>query len=460
MPFSDQEERERPGSGSGETIAAIATPPGEGALAVIRISGGEALRVADSMFRGTRKPSVADERYATLGRVVARDGEVLDEVLLTVFRGPRSYTGEDLVEISGHGGGVVAARVLSAALAAGARLARPGEFTERAFLNGKLDLTQAEAVMDLISAQTPKAARAAAGQLGGALGREIAGVRGELLEAVAHLEAHIDFPEEGIDPENGAVLCRRILSVDGCLQRLMATAREGRLLREGITLALCGAPNAGKSSLLNRLLGTERAIVSPVPGTTRDTIEETASLGGYPFRIIDTAGLRETEDLLEREGVERARRAAEEADLRIHLVDASAPGGARAQLFPDELLVLNKADLLPRDGNRPHDGPPLISCRTGEGLDRLVALIVERVAESASAEGPVGALAINERHQDCLRRGSSALQAALALLESGEPLELVAVELRSALDCVGEIVGGAGTEEILGQIFSRFCIGK
>jgi tRNA modification GTPase len=404
-----------------ETIAALATPPGEGALAVIRISGATALAVADAIFRGGKKPSEMEERRVVLGRIVSAEEEVIDEVLLTVFRNPRSYTGEDLVEISGHGGSLVASRVLAAALAAGARMARPGEFTERAFLNGKLDLTQAEAVMDLISAQTPRAARAAAGQLEGRLGEEIHALRSEMLEGVAHLEAFIDFPEEGIDPESGGVLRRRMEKIADHLNRLLATANEGRLLREGISLALCGAPNAGKSSLLNRLLGTERAIVSATPGTTRDTIEESASLGGYPFRVIDTAGLRETADPVEREGVVRARHAAEQADLRVHLVDAAALDGA---------------------------------------IEELVAAILKKVTGRGEGEAAPDGAAINARHQECLKRAASALTTAIALLESGEPPELVSVELRASLSAVGEIVGEAGTEEILGKIFSSFCIGK
>lgn len=441
----------------GETIAAIATPPGEGALAVIRISGEIALDVADVTFLGKVIPSET-ERRVLFGRIINFDGEILDEVLLTVFRNPRSYTGEDLVEISCHGGSLVASRVLSAVLEAGARMARPGEFTERAFLNGKLDLTQAEAVMDLISAQTPRAARAAAVQLEGCLGVEINSLRGELLEGVAHLEAFIDFPEEGIDPESGAALRRRMEGIAAHLSRLLATADEGRLLREGITLALCGAPNAGKSSLLNRLLGSERAIVSEIAGTTRDTIEERASLGGYPFRVIDTAGLRETEDPVEREGVERARRAAENADLRIHLVDASAQQGTITPLFPDELVVLNKVDLV-SDRSGLSAGIP-ISCRTGEGIEALVAAILARVTGRSEGESLPDGAAINARHQECLKRASLALAAAMDLLGAGEPPELVAVELRGALGAVGEIVGEAGTEEILGKIFSSFCIGK
>lgn len=445
----------------GETIAAIATPHGEGALAVIRISGEKALSVADAVFRAAKPPSETEERRVVLGKIADAKGEVVDEVLLTVFRNPRSYTGEDLVEISGHGGPVVASRVLAAVLAAGARTARPGEFTERAFHHGKLDLTQAEAVMDLINAQTDRSARAAAVQLEGRLGAEINALRADLLETVAHLEAFIDFPEEGIDPESGEVLRKRMESVGTRLDRLLATANEGRLLREGITLALCGAPNAGKSSLLNRLLGVDRAIVSEIAGTTRDTIEERASLGGYPFRVIDTAGIRETRDPVEREGVDRARRAAKAADLRIHLVDAASGNDLTAPLFEDELLVFNKIDLVP-DHDVFSKGIP-ISCRTGEGIETLVHAILARAtgrSPSALGEAAPDGAAINTRHRDCLRKSRGHLAAAIALLESGEPPELVAVELRSALGDVGEIVGEAGTEEILGKIFSSFCIGK
>jgi tRNA modification GTPase len=444
-----------------ETIAAIATPPGEGALAVIRISGPGALAVADTVFRAAKSPSAMEERRVAFGRIIDARGEVIDEVLLTLFRNPRSYTGEDLVEISGHGGSLVASRVLAAVLESGARMARPGEFTERAFLNGKLDLTQAEAVMDLISAQTPCAARAAARQLEGRLGDEIHTLRSDLLGCVAHLEAFIDFPEEGIDPESGAALRKRMEGIADHLERLLSTADEGRLLREGITLALCGAPNAGKSSLLNRLLGSERAIVSAIPGTTRDTIEECASLGGYPFRVIDTAGLRETSDPVEREGVVRARRAAEQADIRIHLVDASAQNGPMTSFFGEEMVVLNKIDLV-ADRHRLSSvsATACISCQTGEGIDSLITSILTKVTGRSEGESLPDGAAINTRHQECLKRAAAALQAAIALLGAGEPPELVAVELRSALGAVGEIVGDAGTEEILGKIFSSFCIGK
>lgn len=443
-----------------ETIAALATPPGEGALAVIRISGPKAVDIANAIFRGKTPPSTTEERRVLFGRIVDAGGDILDEVLLTTFRNPRSYTGEDLVEISGHGGSLVASRVLTAALEAGARMARPGEFTERAFLNGKLDLTQAEAVMDLISASTPRAARAAASQLEGRLGEEIHALRGELLGCVAHLEAFIDFPEEGIDPESGVALRIRMEGILGHFTRLLATATEGRLLREGISVALCGAPNAGKSSLLNRLLGSERAIVSEAAGTTRDTIEERANLGGYPFRVIDTAGLRETSDPVEREGVERARHAADNADLRIHLVDASQTEQPITPLFEEEIIVWNKVDLVPSGERSTLPGDLMISCQTGEGIGQLVEAIVAKVTGRSGGEGSPDGASINARHQECLRRAASALHEAITLLGAGEPPELVAVELRSALGAVGEIVGEAGTEEILGKIFSSFCIGK
>ena len=447
-----------------ETIAALATPPGEGALAVIRISGPLALTVADAVFRGTRSPYVLQERYVAFGRIIDPEGKVIDEVLLTIFRNPRSYTGEDLVEISGHGGSLVASRVLAVVLQAGARMARPGEFTERAFQNGKLDLTQAEAVMDLISAGTPRAARAAAAQLEGMLGQEIHALRGELLECVAHLEAFIDFPEEGIDPESGTALRHRMERIARRLATLLATADEGRLLRAGVTLALCGAPNAGKSSLLNRLLGAERAIVTEAPGTTRDTIEERANLGGYPFRVIDTAGFRETADPVEQEGVRRARHAAGQADLRIHLIDASLlPNAATmpAPLFDDEILVYNKGDLLADRDSLP--GGLVISCRTGEGIESLIQTIISKVTGHSNGqhgETSQDSAAINARHQGCLKRAFSSLEAAMDLLGAGGPPELVAVELRCALGAVGEVVGEAGTEEILGKIFGSFCIGK
>jgi tRNA modification GTPase len=440
-----------------DTIAALSTPPGEGALAVVRLSGLDAWEVAKQIFRG---PELVT-RYATFGRIVDADG-LVDEVVLTAFRGPASYTGEDVVEISCHGGVLVSARVLQVALEAGARPAGPGEFTQRAFLNGKLDLTQAEAVMDLIRAQTPLAARAAAEQLSGRIGNEVLAIRDAILDVVAHVEAYIDFPDEDIDPDVGAALLARVDAARGRVTSLLATANEGRILREGVRLAICGRPNAGKSSLLNRLAGFERAIVSPIPGTTRDTIEEVLSLRGIPFRVIDTAGLRETPDAIEREGVRRAREAIEAADVVVRVIDATDlialddPAAAEG-----EILVLNKVDLLSASGSSPAalEKALPVSCATGVGMDSLVDAVAARVRTEPLARRESLA-AVNARHQACLIRADRALADAGAKLAASEAPEFIALDLRAALQAAGEIVGVVDTDDILGRIFGSFCIGK
>lgn len=439
-----------------DTIAALSTPPGEGALAVVRISGPEAWAIGEKIFRG---PPLAHRR-AVFGRVI--DGnEIVDEVVATAFRAPASYTGENVVELSGHGGVLVAARVLETALRAGARAAGPGEFTQRAFLNGKMDLSQAEAVMDLIRAQTPLAARSAAEQLRGAIGERITAIREALLDIVAHVEAYIDFPDEDIDPDTGAGMRRRMTEARAMIERLLATADEGRILREGVRLAICGRPNAGKSSLLNRLLGYERAIVSPTPGTTRDTIEETLNLRGIPFRVVDTAGLRETPDAIEREGVRRAREAVDAADLALRVIDATAPEAfADPQAAESELVVFNKCDLVANFAPTAEFAPAIrVSCVTGDGLAALVDAIVARVRSGASG-GADSLAAINARHQACLQRARESLEAAIARFDAGEAPEFVSLDLRAALDAAGEVVGAVDADDILGRIFGTFCIGK
>ncbi len=432
------------------TIAALSTPPGEGAIALIRITGPAALDVIETVFKSRTAPS---PRTATTGRIVSRDGSNIDQVVVTTYPAPASYTGEDVAEISCHGGILVAARVLQSALEAGATAAGPGEFTQRAFLNGKLDLTQAEAVMDLIRAQTPRAAAAAAEQLEGRIGTAVQEIRDHLVDVVAHVEAYIDFPEEGIDPATGALLLSKLEDGRQKVLRLLGTADEGRILREGVRLAICGRPNAGKSSLLNRLLGFERAIVSPTAGTTRDTIEEMIALRGIPFRVVDTAGLRDTEDAIELEGVDRARRAIERADVVLRVIDgASREGLGDSPAAPDEMLVFNKSDLAASDGEGLR-----ISCTTGDGIDPLVDAIVARVAPE---RGRGSLAAINARHQACLQRAADSLDAAAAALEAGTEPEFVSLDLRDALDAVGEVVGRVDSEDILGKIFSSFCIGK
>jgi tRNA modification GTPase len=440
-----------------DTIAAISTPPGEGAVAVIRVSGPEAITLARRIFRSGRELT---ERTLHFG-VFEENGERLDEGLLAIFPAPRSYTGENMAEIHGHGGVLVSARILEALLRVGARAAEPGEFTHRAFLNGKMDLTQAEAVMDVIRASTPRALRAAGEQLAGRLGSEVEEIRSALVGVIAHLEAYIDFPEEGIAPHVGEALLADLGQVQARITALLNTARDGRILREGVRLVLCGKPNAGKSSLLNRLLGFERAIVSATPGTTRDTIEEFASLRGLPFRITDTAGLRETTDEIEREGVARARLAIEKADVVVHVIDAIAPDPS--EIAPHELVVLNKSDLLtPSEIETRKSEIPnalAVSSLTGDGLPALVDAIVTAARGAQAADSPTLA-AINARHQACLDRAQTSLTQAAEDLRAGADPELVAVPLRSALDVIGEIVGVTDIEDILGRIFSTFCIGK
>ena len=442
--------------GGSDTIAALATPWGTGAVALIRISGPEAVAVTDNIFRGRQTLAGAEPGRVARGNIRHED-RTIDEVLVTVFRAPKSYTGEDVVEISGHGGPVVADEVLRAVFAAGARPAEPGEFTRRAFLNGKMDLTQAEAVMDLISARGEAAAKAAVSQLAGRLGREIEELRSSTMTALAHLEAFIDFPEEGIDPESGRALLARVEGLTASIDRLLGTADQGRMLREGVRLVIHGRPNAGKSSLLNLLLGYDRAMVSEIPGTTRDTIEENLTLRGIPFRVIDTAGLREaTDDPLEREGMRRTREHLADADIALRVIDAAEWEGI-PQRGGNEIIVLNKIDLLA--GRDLPEGAVPLCCLDARGLDKLVDALVDRTKITPS-EKREEAVAINARHQDCLRRAKESLAAARASLERADAPELTAVELREALTAIGEITGGSDSDDVLGEIFRSFCIGK
>ena len=447
-------------SGNFDTIAALASGGGTAAVALIRVSGPEAEALTDAASAGAS--SKAAERRATRAKILDSAGRVLDDVLLTVFRESRSFTGEPVVEIACHGGRLVTRRVLERLLECGARLAGPGEFTQRAFLNGKLDLTQAEAVMDLISAQSDLALRAAHEQLEGGIGRQTTQLREDLIGLCAHLEAWIDFPEEDIDPDTGELFKARITGVRGGIARLLATAEQGRILREGVRTVICGRPNAGKSSLLNLLLGSERAIVSDEAGTTRDTIEEVIILDGIPLRLVDTAGLRAEAGGIEREGIRRTLHEAGRADLILLVRDATLAASGSTVELPEGagriVTVLNKSDL----GEHPDwtgSGAVRLSCSTGEGLDALRHAIREAL-DLGEADWGEHAVAINSRHRDCLRRADLSLATADELLESAAAPELAALELRGALDALGEIAGKADTEEILGAIFSQFCIGK
>jgi tRNA modification GTPase len=443
-----------------DTIAAISTPAGEGAIALVRISGVNAIDVAEKIFRGKENPSRFGSHVQHFGEIVDGKGRLIDQVMFSTHRAPASYTGEDLVEISCHGGTLVTAKVLEACLRGGARAARPGEFTERAFLNGKMDLTQAEAVIDLIRARTDLALRSATEQLEGRLGEKIRKIRDELVSLLAHIDASIDFPEEGISPDEGEKLCARLGSVREEIAALLATADQGRILREGVRVVIYGATNAGKSSLLNRLLGYDRVIVSETHGTTRDTIEETANLDGLPIRLLDTAGLRASASELEQEGIVRTERSLQLADLRLQIADRNAP---KPSHFDEragnssEIVVLNKSDL-PEDSDWKNFPGLRVSCMTGEGLPELQKEILARIAKQNLR--PESTVAINARHRDCLRRALESCDRAGPALGQRLSPEYVAVDLNEALRGVGEVIGAVDVEQILDSVFGQFCIGK
>jgi tRNA modification GTPase len=455
-----------------DTIAAIATPLGEGGLAVIRISGPEALSVADGCFqlagRALDKLSNAASHTIHFGHVKhSGSGAVIDEALAAVMRQPRTFTREDVVEITCHGGVLAAKMVLDAVLLSGARMAEPGEFTRRAFLNGRIDLAQAEAVADLIHARTELSLRAASEQLAGHLSRRVNELRDSLMKVLAHVEAHIDFPDEDIAPDTRDQLSARMGEAIETMDSLLATANEGQVLRCGIRGAIIGRPNAGKSSLLNRLLGHDRAIVSPVPGTTRDTIEETANIRGIPVIFIDTAGLREGGDAIEIEGIKRSRQSLERAEFIIHVLDGSECFAEADRKYLKEfeskkrLLVLNKADLPKKmeiSESRVEELIP-VSCVTGAGIETLKDAI-KRLAWSGEIRADMLEVMINSRHQDALQRARENLARARAALNEAVSVDLVAVDLKIAVDAVGEIVGKTTTEDLLDVIFSQFCIGK
>jgi len=446
-----------------KTIAAVSTPFGEGAIAIIRLGGPRAIAIAAEIFSSRTPVAELPARTQQFGRI-ADGARILDEVLLSIHRAPASYTGEDMVEIHCHGGILVTRRVFDLLLARGARAAEPGEFTRRAFLNGKMDLTQAEAVMDLIRAQTDLALRAATEQLEGRLGRHLAALRSGLLSILAHVEAHIDFPEEDIDPSTGAALLARIDSARDEVSRLLRTADQGRILREGLRTVIFGEPNAGKSSLLNRLLGYERAIVSHLPGTTRDTLEEVVNLRGIPVRLIDTAGIRPSRDLLENAGIERTRQVLTNAGLILRVADASLPPSLPGEDMPHPettrtLLVLNKCDLGVDPAWNERSSAIRISCKTGDGFDTLTQAIFEAAMHGDGSPDDY-LIAINARHQACLKTAAAYLDAGRRALEQAVSPEFIAIELRAALEAVGEIAGKLDAEELLGEIFSMFCIGK
>ena len=435
-----------------DTIAALATPAGTAAIALLRISGKDTLAIAQALAARPPRP-----RVATHLDYRDRHGALLDDVVLTFFQGPRSYTGEDSLEISCHGNPFIAQKILEDLLARGCRAAEPGEFTQRAFLNGRMDLSQAEAVMDLIHARSERALAAANHQLHGALGRQLQQLIDSLLGALARIEAYIDFPEEDLPAEDRGLVERQLAEIAATTERLLATSHYGELLRDGIKTVIAGAPNVGKSSLLNRLVGRERALVSAEPGTTRDFIEERILVGPHCLRIIDTAGLNPSPAPLEKLGMEKTLERLAEADLCLWVLDASAAEPAQA------LTVFNKLDVAP--ASRPpapaagQAATVFVSAKTGAGIDDLVAAIVARADAFQTSVGGE-AIAINARHAHALQEAREGLSEALAKLRSSEPVELLASDLRSVLAAFEQIIGKVDNERMLDQLFRSFCIGK
>ncbi len=456
-------------AGDAETIAALATAGGPAGVAVVRISGAAARAVAARVVRLPADFPWEDAvgRWRHVRVLHPASGEALDDAVMLVFGAPRSYTGEDVVELQGHGGALPARRLLEAVLAGGARLAQPGEFTRRAFLNGRLDLTQAEAVLDLVQARSDRAAQAARAQLDGVLGGVIDELYGRLLEVCADVEALLDFDEEEAPAGCAAQGAARLELLAARLRALLATWHAGHLLRDGALVVISGRPNVGKSSLLNALLGCARAIVAATPGTTRDSIEEGMTLAGVPLRLVDTAGLRATECAIEAEGVARADALVAQADLNLHLLDISRPladedRALLARLPPARtLLALNKCDLPRRlaRGEPPGWRSVAISARAGTGLDELRAALVEMLGLNAST--PMGA-EVSARHRQELLAADAALEAGRRLLleGGGEELVLAAEQLRAAALALGRITGRVYSDDLLDAIFSRFCVGK
>lgn len=448
-----------------DTIVALATPVGTSAIAVVRVSGPDCVTLAGAIFGAPPLPP----RLARHANYRDLRGRLVDDVLVTFFKGPHSYTGEDSLEISSHGSPLIAQLILTDILARGCRAAEAGEFTRRAFLGGRMDLSQAEAVMDLIHARSERALTAANQQLRGSLGRHLGKLTEGLLRVLAQVEAYIDFPDEDLPPEDRLLVQEELVNVLLGTERLLATHRYGELLRDGIKTVIIGEPNVGKSSLLNRLVGHDRALVSHEPGTTRDFIEERLILGPHCLRLIDTAGLNPTPAALEKLGMAKTLERAAEADLFLWVVDATLPcpllpPEVDARLTPaNTLVLLNKHDLLagyPAISQPPPALPALpVSALNGEGFAALADAIICH-AETFRQDQGEDLIAINSRHADTLRRAREGLESALAKLTANSPVELLSCDLRSALDALGEIAGKIDNERMLDHLFSTFCIGK
>ncbi len=451
-----------------DTIVALATPPGESALAIIRLSGPQTFQIVDRCFRAKKPVAMQPSHTIQFGKIVEASEKLVDEVLCAVFRAPHSYTGEDSVEISCHGGVLVTRRILEILVESGARLAKPGEFTKRAFLNGKIDLSQAEAVADLIHAQSVRAHQSSINQLIGRLSKEIKKLRDELVESLRLLELELDFVEEDIEFVDKANIETQINKTCVQLQSLINTYKVGKVYKEGVKVVLVGEPNVGKSSLLNALLEEERAIVTHIPGTTRDFIEEAISIEGILFRLVDTAGIRETEDPIEKEGVRRTEELASTADVILAIFDASKPINMNSIISHIKkaegshlLVVLNKTDLKnPDDFIETEYKTIKTSAKIRDGIEELKRELLKIVSEGEGTFTESSVVVTNQRHVEALQKALISLNRAKESLKNNVSNEFIAIDLRLALDFLGEIIGVVTTDDILNGIFEKFCIGK
>jgi len=452
-----------------DTICAVSTPAGDGGIGIVRMSGKDAVALAASVFRPKQRMALSRAKSHTMhyGHVVDPEtGEVVDEVLVNIMRAPSTYTREDVIEVNCHGGSMPLWRTMRLLVAQGARQAEPGEFTKRAFLNGRIDLAQAEAVMDIIRARTETSHRAANEQLLGGLSRAVRDLRERLIGVVAGVEAGVDFPEEDIETSSDGPLEAEMEDISRGIEQLLSSAYSGRVLREGYATAIVGRPNVGKSSLLNALLMQDRAIVTEIPGTTRDVLEEMMNISGMPLRVLDTAGIRHTTDIVEQEGVKRSLAAIEAADIVLVVLDGSEQMKAEDRRVLDEakgkpaIAVINKSDLQKKLEKL--DWPELqveVSCRSGEGLEALRYAIFELMKRGALPPA-THAWAVNQRHMAALEQTKQSLERALGSARSALSPEFIALDLREALNHMGSIIGATCTEDILQRIFKDFCIGK
>ncbi len=455
-----------------DTIAAIATALGESAIGIVRLSGSESVEIANRIFKGTNLIEVPSHTIHYGHIISPKTEQVIDEVMVSVMRAPKSYTTEDSVEINCHGGVVAIQRVLETVLANGARIAQPGEFTQRAFLNGRIDLSQAEAVMDLIQSRTSKAMDASISQLNGSLRRKIQQLRHEMLQTLAQVEVTIDYPEyDDVEELSLQEMNQTALSVKQQIEQILQQSQQGRIFREGIQTAIIGRPNVGKSSLMNRLTGYDKAIVTDIEGTTRDTIEEYVNIRGVPLHLIDTAGIRETEEVVEQIGVEKSRAVMEQADFIILMLNASEALNemdrellALTKDYP-RVILLNKQDLTPQVtvedilDYAASDEIITTSLLTEAGIDQLEERIEEYFFQGDLKSRDVNYL-LNTRHTELLRQASAALDEVVASTEMGIPVDLIQIDYTHAWDLLGEIIGENVQDELLNKLFSQFCLGK